>query len=137
MNMMKVEEILKENDLSITEARKTVLSAFLKTKKPLTVQDLKKRKKFDSFNESSIYRNITKLIDAGVIQAVPGAGEFKSFELVPQGGHHHHITCKKCKATQCLNVCDLEKSMEAMASHAGFLLTGHSVKLIGLCKSCA
>jgi len=135
--MSKAEQILREHNLSVTDARKSVLEVFLKTKKPLTVKDFRKKKKFEAINESSIYRNLSKLEDAGIIQPVPGAGEFQSYELVPNGHHHHHhISCVKCKTVQCLDMCGLEKRMQTMADSVGFLLTGHSLQLMGVCSNC-
>lgn len=134
--MKKAENILKENNLSITKARTSVLELFLKSKKPLSVKDFKAKKKFESFNESSIYRNLTKLEEAGIIHSIPSSGDFHYFELAPQGHHHHHITCKKCQKVQCLHVCGLEKKMKEMASSVEFDLVGHSVELIGLCSKC-
>ena len=134
--MKKVERMLKENNLSITNARKLVLDFFIKSKKPLSVNDFKKRKVFQEFNESSIYRNISKLEDAGLIQSIPSTGEFQNYELSPTGHHHHHITCTKCKKVQCLNMCGLEKHMNKMASSVEFQLTSHSVELTGLCFRC-
>jgi len=134
--MSKAEEILKEKKLSVTEARKLVLELFLKSKKPLSVKDFKSKKKFEAFNESSIYRNLSKLEEAGIIQSIPSSSDFQSFELVPTGHHHHHITCTKCKKVRCLKVCGLEKKMKEMAASADFQLKGHSVELVGLCSSC-
>ncbi len=134
--MTKAEKLLKEKKLSVTEARKSVLEFFLKSKKPLNVLDFKGDKTFESFNESSIYRNITKLEEAGIIQSIPSAGDYQSYELVNHGHHHHHISCSNCKKIQCLKVCGLEKRMKEMAKTVDFLLVGHSVELVGLCSDC-
>jgi len=134
--MTKVEEILKKNRLSVTVARKAVLELFLQKKKPLTVKDFKKVESLKAVNESSIYRNLSKLEEAGIIHAIPGASEFQSFELTPKEHHHHHISCVKCKTIECLDICGLEKHMKAMAESVGFALKNHTVELLGLCKSC-
>jgi Fur family ferric uptake transcriptional regulator len=134
--MSKVEEILKKHSLSVTAARKNVLELFLKSNAPICVNDIKRKKFFKTINESSIYRNLSKLEEAGIIQVIPGAGEFQYYEMIPTGHHHHHITCKKCKAIKCLNICGLEKKMKEMADSVGYHLVGHSVELIGLCKKC-
>lgn len=121
----------------VTAARKSVLDFFIKQNRPINVKDFKAVKIFDSFNESSIYRNIHKLEEAGIIHAIPDAGEFQSYELVPKGHHHHHISCVKCKTIQCLDMCGLDKRMHEIANSVGFTLTGHSVELMGLCKKCS
>jgi len=132
----KAEIILKENKLSITEARKAILEVFLQKKRPLTVKDIKKIKSLAQVNESSIYRNLSKLEEKGIISSIPSTGEFQTFELTPKGHHHHHISCTNCDKVVCLDICGLDKRMKEMAEHAGFELTGHSVELMGLCKKC-
>ena len=134
--MNRAEEILKENNLSVTQARKAVLSIFLDNKKPVTVKEIKRGRNCQDINESSIYRNLTKLEEKGIIQAIPGASDYQSFELTPKDHHHHHISCVKCKTIECLDLCSLEKGMKAMADSVGFSLTGHSLELMGFCKTC-
>jgi Fe2+ or Zn2+ uptake regulation protein len=135
--MSKAEEILKKNNLSVTDLRKSVIEFFIKKNRPITAKEFRKQKKFLDINESSIYRNLTKLVEAKIIHEVPGAGEFKYYELTPTGHHHHHhITCSKCKTVQCLKICGLEKRMNEMAKSVEFELVAHSVELVGLCKKC-
>lgn len=134
--MKRAEKILKDHRLSVTEARKSVLEFFIKMQKPLSVKDIRNVKKFSKFNESSIYRNLTKLEEVGIIQIIPGAGDFQSYELVPTGHHHHHIVCTKCNSIKCLDICGLEKKMKTMAERVGFSLSGHSVELMGICPGC-
>ena len=122
--------------MSITKVRIAALEFFLESKRPLSIIDFKKNKKFKSINESSIYRNLTKFEENNIIQIVPGAGEFQKYELAQDDHHHHHIVCSKCKITKCLNLCGLEKRMKTMAQSVGFTLTGHSVELLGLCGKC-
>ncbi len=132
----KIEKILKDNGLSVTEARKIILEIFLGTNKPLNINDFKKKKSLASVNESSIYRNLKKLEEASIIHSIPGSGDFQSFEMIKKGHHHHHISCSKCQKIQCLTACELGKILKSMAEKVGFQLTNHSVELVGLCKNC-
>ncbi len=139
MNLKERAEILlKEKGLRCTEVRLLILEEFLKRNKPLSIQDFKKKKAFKNWDESSTYRNFTKLESSGLIRAIPSNSEFQHYEstLETHHHHHHHITCRKCKAIQCLNDCSVEEQLAKMANKVGFSVEGHTLELYGLCADC-
>ncbi len=93
--------------------------------------------------QSSVYRNLTVLAEAGVVQRVLGADEFGRFELAEalSGRHHHHLVCGSCGV-----VADVESSPRleralAVAARAagqasGFEVTDHRIDLVGRCPAC-
>lgn len=138
MSMKQADTILKENGLRITKARVEVLTEYLKTGKPLSIFDFKKKKIFSAWNESSLYRNITKLEEAGIIRQIPSPQDFKIYELnskTPKH-HHHHIICSGCKSVQCLTSCSINSGLTKMADEVGFVVEGHSLEVFGLCPDC-
>ncbi len=47
--------------------------------------------------QSSAYRNVTDLIEAGVVRRVTGVDDHGRFELAEElAGHHHHLACGGC-----------------------------------------
>jgi Ferric uptake regulator family len=51
--------------------------------------------------QSTTYRNLSVLEQAGVVHRVRGADEFARFELTEElGGHHHHLVCVNCGAVE-------------------------------------
>ncbi len=131
-------ERLKEKGLRCTDARLSIYLEFLQRKRPLSINDFKEKKAFEAFDESSLYRNFKKLEESGLINLIPGAGDFQFYEVQHTGhhDHHHHITCTKCKSITCLDDCSVESQLTKMAATVGFNLQGHKLELYGLCKDC-
>ena len=134
--MSKVDDLLAINGLSKTKARVQILNQFIKTNRPLSIFDFKKLKNFKNINESSIYRNLNRFTELGILQLVPSSNEAQSYELSHSDNHHHHITCNVCNEIKCLSACSIDKELKAMAKKVGFLLKGHSLELIGTCHKC-
>jgi Fe2+ or Zn2+ uptake regulation protein len=138
-NPEEIKKLLKQYGLRLTQAREQVLAEYLISKKPLSIFDFKKKKVFSNWDESSIYRNITKLEEAGLIQLVPSSRDIKLYELAPKKDHHHHhhIVCTQCEAVECLNDCSIDDRLKKMAQKVGFTMTGHTLELTGLCSQCS
>lgn len=64
------------------------------------------------------------------------------FELAEQfTGHHHHLVCQECGGVEDLDGCLLEDEvLDAIRQRVwrsrNFRLTGHDLKLFGLCRRC-
>jgi Fe2+ or Zn2+ uptake regulation protein len=91
---------------------------------------------------SSAYRNITVLIDAGVIKRVLGTDDHGRFELTEElSGHHHHLICTACGKVEDLHSSEqLETTLGALAESAakeqGYQVLEHRLDLVGLCRDC-
>ncbi len=134
-----IKSILKKHGLRLTQAREQILAEYFSTKKPLSIFDFKKKKIFNDIDESSIYRNITKLEEAGLIRLVPSSKDIKFYELAPSKDHHHHhhIICTQCEAVECLHDCSIDDQLKKMAKKVGFTMKGHTLELTGLCANCS
>lgn len=93
--------------------------------------------------QSSAYRNLTVLCDAGVARRLAGADDLGRFELAEDlsGHHHHHLVCSACgTVTDVPTSARLEKALDEAARLAaeetGFAVTDHRIDLEGLCPSC-
>lgn len=138
-NQDTIKKMLKAYGLRITQAREQILAEYLESKKPLSIFDFKSKKVFSTWDESSIYRNITKLEEAGLIRSVPSSKDIKFYELAPKKDHHHHhhIICTKCDAAECLTDCSIDDQLRKMAQQVGFTMKGHTLELTGLCAKCS
>jgi Fe2+ or Zn2+ uptake regulation protein len=89
-----------------------------------------------NLDESSIYRNISKLLEAKIIHEVPSSGDTKFYEILNPEDHHHHITCTQCDTISCLHDCMIDEQISKMAKKVGFAIDGHTLELYGTCKKC-
>ncbi|MGP0108864.1 MAG: Fur family transcriptional regulator [Acidimicrobiales bacterium] len=92
--------------------------------------------------QSSAYRNVTTLIDAGVVRRVSGVDDHGRYELAEElAGHHHHLACGRCgKVEDVVPSPRLERAMaeaaRAVAEEQGYRVTGHQFDLVGFCPDC-
>jgi Fur family transcriptional regulator, zinc uptake regulator len=96
----------------------------------------------DEIPQSSAYRNITALIDVGVVRRVNGIDDHGRFELAEEfAGHHHHLSCGRCGKVE--DVAPSPRLERAMAEAArvvveeqGYQVTEHHFDLVGRCPDC-
>ncbi len=93
--------------------------------------------------QSSAYRNLAVLADAGVVRRVHGADENGRFELAEDlsGHHHHHLVCTTCGAVEDVAASSrleqaLAEAERAAAEAVGFEVVDHRIDLVGRCATC-
>lgn len=127
-------------DQRYTPSRRVLVQTLEEAAHPLTIAEIVGRA--DGVPQSSAYRNLTVLIEAGIAIRLPGADDYGRFELAEDlAGHHHHLVCVSCGA-----VADhvagsrLERALREAAQQAaedsGFEVTGHRLDFEGRCRRC-
>ena len=97
----------------------------------------------DGLAQSSVYRNLAVLEEAGVVRKVVAADEYARYELAEDlTGHHHHLLCTSCGAVEDFTLpARVEQSIEAVfttaARRTGFHGVHHRLDLVGLCADCS
>ena len=93
--------------------------------------------------QSSTYRNLSELIELGVVERVVTSDEHSRYELTEAvtGHHHHHLVCSTCGAVTDVAVPDdversLDTSVRVLAAEHGFDLDHHRLDLVGTCGGC-
>jgi Fe2+ or Zn2+ uptake regulation protein len=115
-------------------------SALAKAARPLSIPEIVASNA--DLPQSSAYRNVTALIEAGVVRRVTGVddhGRFEPGEVL--AGHHHHLACGGCgKVEDVAPSPRLERAMaeaaRVVAEEQGYDVTGHQFDLVGLCPAC-
>ena len=133
---------LAHSDQRLTRHRERLIAVLADAVKPLTIPEIG-----DADPElavSSIYRNLTRLVELNVVHRVVTAGDFAHYELAEDltEHHHHHIVCSNCGAVE-----DFEASMKLeeavreacrrVVRRTGFRIDRHVIDLIGLCAACS
>ena len=124
-----------------TPKRRALVDMLRRAGKPVSMTDVVSGRSAPP--QSSAYRNLAVLEQAGVVRRVITEGEFARFELTEElTEHHHHLICSRCGRVEDVTVpSDLEgtldKTLDRLAKRAGFADVDHRLDLIGTCGDCA
>lgn len=134
----KVELMLKQNHLSITDSRKKILSLFLGQTGALSHGDIEKRAG-DKVDRVTIYRTLQTFVDKGIIHIIPTSDNSIRYALCKDEcteGHHHdhhiHFVCNKCNNTCCLD----DVATPDIKLPKGYIAKHVEVVVEGICKNC-
>lgn len=128
-------KILKQHNLKVTAARKSVLK-YLHGKPPQSAQDI-----IDYLSQANIpadpvtvYRSLDQFSTKGIVKQVNfHEGKFR-YELA--GDHHHHLVCQSCDTVIPIEDCNIQESVSDQADQHGFTISHHSLEFFGKCNNC-
>ena len=127
-------------DQRYTCRRRQLVEALAAAGRPLTVTELAQAA--HGIPLSSAYRNMTALIDIGVVRRVAGPDNHARFELAEElSGHHHHLVCASCGKVEDMHPSPrleraLAKAAQDVAAQQGYAVTEHRFDLVGICPDC-
>lgn len=130
---------LAEHDIRYTRGRQSVVTALVPLEGPESAADLHRRLNVPM---SSLYRSLTVLDEAGVLEKHHDADGLARFELAEWlTGHHHHLVCVDCGTVEDVQLDPrseelLEGLARRVAEKAGYRQTGHNLEVEGLCRGC-
>jgi Fe2+ or Zn2+ uptake regulation protein len=132
---------LRSHEQRYTKNRRAIVEVLSAAERPMTVPELLGRG--DGMPQSSVYRNIGLLEEAGIVHRILGGDEYARYELAEDltEHHHHHLICSSCGAIEDVTLPpELEKSVETALKRAArrsrFEGSHHRLDLIGVCERC-
>lgn len=133
----RAERALSRVGVRLTRQRVAIAAELLDEDDDITAQELhaRLRARGAPLGLATVYRTLTLLAEAGVIDALahhPG-------ELCYRwcgDGHHHHLVCSRCHRVVELGECDLDPWLERLSAEHGFVATGHHLEVAGVCAGC-
>jgi hypothetical protein len=131
---------MKQSGQRYTTKRKEIVDAIAQFSQPVGIADL--LNSVEDLPQSSLYRNLTVLQDAGVVTRVMSSQDGGLYELAEHlTWHHHHLVCSACGAVRDVVVPDalerdLDVALAKLAKREGFALDHHRLDLVGRCASC-
>jgi Fur family ferric uptake transcriptional regulator len=131
---------LRRDGQRYTDNRRQLVRVLAESADPLTIPEILRQRA--DLAQSSVYRNLSILERAGVVQRIVTTDEWARFELAEDlTEHHHHLICSGCGSVRDFTVSTrLERSIDEalleVAEHAGFQLDHHRLDLVGLCEAC-
>lgn len=124
----------------LTPSRRALVEALTDAPGPLTIPAIRELR--PELAQSSAYRNLVVLEEAGIVHRVIGTDEFARWELAEDlAGHHHHLICATCGRVDDVPAsAGLERSLAAAAAEitrtTGFTTQRHRIDLVGVCRDC-
>lgn len=136
--MAQVEEILKKNNLSVTDSRQKIMQLFLNTNGALAHADIEK-KTGESFDRVTVYRTLQSFVEKGIIHLIPTRDNSIKYALCKddcEAGHHHdnhvHFICDDCNNTICLD----DVTVPHVKLPKGFTPKHAEMVVNGICEEC-
>ena len=133
-----IAEILKRNELSITESRTKILELFKQANSALAHADIEKKTN-EHFDRVTIYRTLQTFVEKGIIHTIPTSDNSVLYALCKDDcteGHHHdnhvHFICEKCSTTYCLD----HVIIPDLNLPEGFLPKQSDLVISGICNKC-
>lgn len=123
-----------------TPKRRALVEALRRAGNPVAIPDLARGPRGQP--QSSVYRNLAVLEQAGAVHRVVTGEEFARYELAEDlTEHHHHLVCRSCGAVEDVTVSSsFERSMARtvsdVAGRTGFSAVSHRLDVIGTCRNC-
>ena len=107
------------------------ITTLLSHKHLLTASELLQQleKQGDTYNKTSVYRCLDKLLDAGTVCRYDFAKGEASYEL--QDSHHDHVICTSCGKIAAV-ACRFGKQTRI----PGFSVDHHHLTFFGTCSEC-
>ena len=129
-------------DQRYTIGRRAIIAVLVAADRPLSVPEILSRADPGDVPQSSAYRHLSALVDAGAVHRFTGSDDHGRYELAEDlAGHHHHLLCVECgRMVDVAASARLESALREAAEHAAgdtdFEVTGHRIDLVGRCGSC-
>ncbi|HWM21559.1 MAG TPA: Fur family transcriptional regulator [Ilumatobacteraceae bacterium] len=136
-----VRERLSDREQRYTTGRRRILDALLAADGPVTLPELLAGQ--PSLAQSSAYRNLSIMEDAGIVRRLVHGGEHAHYELAEDlTEHHHHLICENCGLIRDITLnARLERSLDSafdgVARAEGFSPRHHAIDIYGKCAACA
>jgi len=136
-----VADLLSKAEQRYTNGRRRLVAVLQAGGGPVTINQIVAADQ--TLPQSTVYRNLTILEEAGVVTRIMTTDDFARYELAEHlTGHHHHLIC-----TACGDVADfsldsrtesaLDRAFDAAGAEAGFTAESHRLDLLGTCSNCS
>jgi len=126
-------DTLAEKGFRSTSPRRAVANAIAAQQRHFTAEELRERLPW--VGRATIYRSLKLLVESGVLCRVLLEDGNLHYQLSHRG-HHHHLLCVECGASQDLLGCDIEDLLREVSAAHDFQLSGHWLEVYGRCQDC-
>jgi Fur family transcriptional regulator, ferric uptake regulator len=131
---------LRRLDHRYSRGRRVLVDVLASAEAPLSIPQLLGRD--GALKQSSAYRNLAVLEQAGVAHRIVTSDEFARYELAEDlTEHHHHLICSACGAVEDFTAPpalerSLVRAVRDVEGATGFAAAHHRIDLVGTCRAC-
>ena len=135
-------ELFKERGLRSATARRRILSLLMNHENHLITDEILRalRKKGSKIGTATIYQNLVRLVDAGLISRFTGVDGVVRYDsnIVP----HHHLICIMCGKVVDVRIDESRRTglrpwvLRTSKSPCGWKLEGIRLEFKGICPRC-
>lgn len=131
-------QFMNRKGLNITNQRKAIAEAFFNYPGHHSLENFYRHiaDVDDSIGQSTVYRTLKLLCEAGLATETQFSDNITRFEVAVPNRHHDHIVCLKCGDIIEISDPKIEALQNDIARKYDFELTGHSHTLYGYCQKC-
>ncbi len=136
-----VDQRLAEHDLRYASGRRQIVSSLCAAGGPVTLPELLELA--SDLAQSSAYRNLSLLEEAGVVRRLVRGGDHAHYDLAEELiEHHHHMTCEQCGQVLDFTLparieYTLDDTFDEITRAEGFRPRHHVIDVYGLCADCS
>jgi Fur family transcriptional regulator, ferric uptake regulator len=123
-----------------TESRQMLVEILVNARRPLSIPEVLAAGR--TLPQSSAYRNLVVLEQAGAVGRVLSSDGAARYELA-EGlvDHHHHLICVSCGSVEDFRLPfrserSLDRALGVVAEETGFRPSGHRFDILGVCAAC-
>ncbi len=136
-----IRERLSAREQRFTTVRRQIVDAIDAADGPVTLPELLAKQ--PSLAQSSAYRNLSIMEEAGIVRRLVHGAEHAHFELAEDlTEHHHHLICESCGVIRDVMLTprlerSLDSAFDGVARAEGFSPRHHAIDIYGHCAACA
>ncbi len=131
------QEFLREQGQKLTHQRGAILKRILAVDVHFSAEDLFETLRGDGISKATVYRTLSLLVEAGILDALDFERGHMLYERRNQGEHHHdHLVCLSCKQIFEFHDEEIERLQEIIAQKHDFKVVSHTHHIYGECGSC-
>ncbi len=136
-----IRERLADHEQRYTTGRRQIVDTLLRLDAPVTLPVLLDHE--PGLSQSSAYRNLSLMEQAGVVRRLVHGADHAHYELAEDlTEHHHHLICERCGLVRDVTFparleTSLDHAFEGLAVAEQFVPRHHAIDVYGHCADCA
>jgi len=122
--------------MRVSTTRRLIVSFLFETPAPVSAQQIADGLDGTPLDLASVYRNLEKLEEVGVVRhfhAGHGPGRY----VLVGGGEREYLTCDRCGAIASVDRSELDSVRASVRERFGYAVRFSHFPMVGLCPRCA